>query len=158
VVWVRSKVRRRTGQRTLVAAVTASDLLARPAPVAVPSAVADEAAIPAGMLADLHHPRLIITDDYVGPDRRALDRRELRAQRREERRYRAWRPGSDLSTGRAPGTRAGTLRAGHLWAAVAFTAITVAPVTLVASHLAGANAPAPAPHATVPSDHRPTPR
>ncbi len=141
-----------------MAAVTASDLLARPAPVGAPSAADGEAAIPAGLLADLHHPRLIITDDYVGPDRRTLDRRELRAQRREERRYRAWRPGPDLSAGRAPGTQVGTLRPRHLWAAVALTVITVAPVTLVASHLAGPNAPTPVPHAPQPPGHRPTPR
>ncbi len=151
-------VRRRAGQRPLGAAVTASDLLARPEPVGAASAVDGEAAIPAGMLADLHHPRLIITDDYVGPDRRTMDRRELRAQRRDERRLRAWRRGSDRSTDRVPGTGSGSLRPRHLWAAVALTVVTVAPVTLVASHLAGPNAPTPAPHVTVVPGHRPTPR
>ena len=37
--------------------------------------------IPSDLLADLHDPRLIITDAYIGPDPRTLSRRERRSRR-----------------------------------------------------------------------------
>jgi hypothetical protein len=38
--------------------------------------------VPDGLLSDLYQPRLIITAEYIGPDRRTLDRRQARELRR----------------------------------------------------------------------------
>jgi hypothetical protein len=38
--------------------------------------------VPDGLLSDLYHSRLIITAEYIGPDRRTLDRRQAREHRR----------------------------------------------------------------------------
>jgi hypothetical protein len=124
---------RRTGVPRPVAVVTASDLLARPEADRTGSGPQDEVAIPEGMLADLHYPRLIITDEYVGPDRRTMDRGQRRRQQRDEQWRRTWDPGSDLPPGH-PGGASG-LRTGQVVAVVLLTAATVAPVTLIVTHL-----------------------
>jgi hypothetical protein len=151
---VRNVVRRRAGEPQFVAAVTASDLLARPDPDGHQPAGDGDFPIPVGMLADLHDPRLIITSEYVGPDRRALDRHERREQRREERRRRDWHPGSEFLGARLGG--APSTRTRHLAAAVVLTALTVAPLTLVASHLSGPAAPARSTRETHTAVHRST--
>ncbi len=119
-----------------MAAVTASDLLARPESDRSGTATGPDAevVIPEDMLADLHHPRLVITDEYVGPDRRTLDRGQRRTHRRDEQRRREWHPGSAFPpdrTDRPPGSRT-TL----VVAAVVATTATVAPLTLLLAHLA----------------------
>jgi len=114
--------------------VTASDLLARTETDPTSSGVDGEVDIPEGMLADLHHPRLVITDGYVGPDRRVLDRGQRRTQRRDEQRRRQWRPGSEFPPPRAGRTREqGTAL---IVATAATTAAVVAPLTLLVTHLA----------------------
>jgi hypothetical protein len=77
VVSVRRGVRRAVGRQNSTSAVTACDLLGTDALDRAHDDVA------AGLLSDLHHPRLIITAEYIGPDRRAIDRREERRYRRE---------------------------------------------------------------------------
>ncbi len=137
---VRSIVRRRVGEQQPVATVTASDLLARPeadrsGPGPVPGPVPDdELIIPEGMLTDLHHPRLVITEEYVGPDRRTLDRSQRRTHRRDEQRRREWHPGSEFPSARSNrvGRPSGTL----VLATAVATAAAVAPLTLVVAHLA----------------------
>jgi hypothetical protein len=129
--------------------VTASSLLACPDPEGIPAAAGGEIPVPVGLLSDLHDPRLIITADYVGPDRRLLDRREWRSLERERTRYRTWRP----STHWRPGGRVGgatSFRVRHLVAAVLLTAVTVVPLTVVVSHRVAPTVPSvptsPAPH------------
>ena len=92
--------------------VTVSDLLARPD-------VDGDQCIPPGLLADLNHPHLVITDEYVGPDRGRSARHDRRSAPRVARR-RAVRP---------------------VVVAVVVTAAVVAPLTLALSHPA---VPAPA--------------
>ncbi len=65
------------GRQSPTTVVTACDLLGTEGV----DRAGDE--VTAGLLSDLHHPRLIITAEYIGPDRRALDRREERRYRRE---------------------------------------------------------------------------
>ena len=125
---------RRVGDRRPVAAVTASDLLARPESDRSACGSDAEVAIPEGMLADLHHPRLVITDEYVGPDRRTLNRGQRRTQRRDEQRRREWRPGSEFPPARAD--RTSGPRATLVVTTAAATAAAVAPLTLIIAHLA----------------------
>jgi hypothetical protein len=76
VVSVRKSVRRAVGRQDPTSVVTACDLLGT-------EGVDRRDEVTAGLLSDLYHPRLIITAEYIGPDRRALDRREERRYRRE---------------------------------------------------------------------------
>lgn len=131
---MRGIVWRRVADQRPVTVVTASDLLACPETDRSTSGCEGDVAIPEGMLADLHHPRLVITDAYVGPDRRTLDRGQRRAQRRDEQRRREWRPGSEFPPPRAART---PVRRTSLVVATVATAVTVAPLTLVVAHLAG---------------------
>ena len=133
VLSVRSIVRRRAGEQPIGAGLTASDLLARTDHLDGRPVGRGAVMIPAGMLADLHHPRLIITDDYVGPERRILHGQELHAKRRADRRPRTLRAKHPRPTAQDP--KAGSLRTWHLVTTVAITAATVAPLTLVAAHL-----------------------
>jgi hypothetical protein len=101
-----------------------------------------EIRVPPGLLSDLHDPRLIITADYVGPDRRLLDRREWRSLERERNRSGAWQPAGALPVGRVERARvergrvvgAISFRLRHLVAAVLLTAMTVVPLTVLVSH------------------------
>ena len=106
-----------------------------------------EVLVPAGLLSDLHDPRLIITAEYVGPDRRLLDRREWRSLERERTRHRAW-PEGRVQTGRVDGAISFRLR--HLVAAVLLTAVTAVTLTVLVSHRAAPTVPSPttstAPH------------
>jgi hypothetical protein len=77
VVSVRKGVRRAVGIQNPTTVVTACDLLGTDGVDPAGGEVA------AGLLSDLYHPRLIITADYIGPDRRVIDRREERRYRRE---------------------------------------------------------------------------
>jgi hypothetical protein len=77
VVSVRKGVRRAVGRQNSTTVVTACDLLGTDGLDRADDEVA------AGLLSDLYHPRLIITAEYIGPDRRAIDRREERRSRRE---------------------------------------------------------------------------
>ena len=116
--------------------VTAFSLLACPDPESTPPPVDGEIHVPPGLLSDLHDPRLIITADYVGPDRRLLDRREWRSLERERNRYRDWRPARTVRVGRAEGGPAdgeASFRLRHLVAAVLLTAMTVVPLTVLVS-------------------------
>jgi hypothetical protein len=83
VVSVRKGVRRAVGRQNSTTVVTACDLLGTDGLDRADDEVA------AGLLSDLYHPRLIITAEYIGPDRRAIDRRSRResgrAQDRRER-------------------------------------------------------------------------
>lgn len=135
--------------------VTASSLLARPDREAVPSAGNGEITVPVALLSDLNDPRLIITADYVGPDRRLLHRREWRSLERERNRYLAWRPGTARPRGRVGGTTAFRVR--HMTAAVLLTAITAVPLTLLVSHWAAPTPPgSPASPATHLVPHHPS--
>jgi hypothetical protein len=133
--------------------VTAFSLLACPDRESDLAAPDGEVPVPAGLLSDLHDPRLIITAEYVGPDRRLLDRREWRSLERERTRYRAGRPARTLAEGRVEAGRADgaiSFRLRHLVAAVLLTAVTVVPVTVLVSHRAAPTVPSaptsPAPH------------
>ncbi len=133
--------------------VTASSLLACPDPECIPAAAGGEIPVPVGLLSDLHDPRLIITADYVGPDRRLLDRREWRSLERERTRYRTWRPTTTLPEERVKRGRvdgATSFRVRHLVAAVLLTVMTVVPLTVLVSHRAAPTAhggpTSPAPH------------
>jgi hypothetical protein len=126
--------------------VTAADLLARSGPdgpsrpgAGVEAAVAPEAgpagpvghggfAIPEALLADLHDPRLTITEEYVGPDPLLLGRRQRRALHQAEVERREWRPGTPFPS--KPLGVAPSLRVRHLVAAVVVTVVSVVPVTL----------------------------
>jgi hypothetical protein len=136
--------RRRAGGPRPDGPVTAFSLLACPDRPSPPPAPQRELPVPAGLLSDLHDPRLIITAEYVGPDRRLVDRREWRSLERERSRYRAWPPARTLPEGgvgtpRVKGTISFRLR--HLVAAVLLTAVTVVPLTVLVSHRAAPTVP-----------------
>ncbi len=92
----------------------------------------DHVRIPAGMLADLHDPRLIITSDYVGPVRGVFDRHVRSSPPNRSDCRRGGRAGGTARRHRAGGTSPVSIR--PLVVAVALTAITVAPLTLALSH------------------------
>lgn len=142
---MRNVGRQRAGRPRPDRPVTAFSLLACPDPESTRAAPDRQVSVPAGLLSDLHDPRLIITAEYVGPDRRLLDRREWRSLQRERTRYRAWRPArprpeAQLEVGRVGGPISFRLR--HLVAAVLLTAVTVVPVTVLVSHRAAPAVPA----------------
>ena len=92
----------------------------------------DRIEIPAGMLADLHDPRLIITPDYVGPARRLVDHRGRTSPHHRSECRHGGHPGWAArrhGSGAIPST---SIR--RLVVAVALTAATVAPLTLALSH------------------------
>lgn len=132
---MRGIVRRWVGESRTVEPVTANDLLARTdrdggdAHVAGDDVVRfDDVHVPARMLADLHDPRLVITLDYVGPERglsvgrgRATTHKKPDCRRAGQRRSSARR--------RRPGTTSHTpIR--PLVVAVAVTTATVVPLTI----------------------------
>jgi hypothetical protein len=127
---MRGIVRRWVGTRPPTM-VTANDLLApsgdRAANARGSGVDLADILVPAEMLADLHHPFLVITPDYVGPPRRVpsvYDRRQGVGgpERRSDRR----RDGGRRRAGRREAT---SVR--PVLAAVGLTAVTVAPLTLV---------------------------
>jgi hypothetical protein len=149
---VRNVGRRRAEGSRPDGPVTAFSLLACPDLGSAVAAADREVLVPAGLLSDLHDPRLIITAEYVGPDRRLLDRREWRSLERERSRRgqppaRAW-PEGRARRGRVDGAISFRLR--HLVAAVLLTAVTLVPLTVLVSHRAGPTVPSPttstAPH------------
>jgi hypothetical protein len=150
---VRIVGRRRAEETRPDRPVTASSLLACPDREGILAATGGEIPVPVGLLSDLHDHRLIITADYVGPDRRLLDRREWRSLESERTRYRAWRPATTLpggcvKRGRVDGVT--WLRVRHLVAAVLLTVMTVVPLTVLVSHRAAptvhSGPTSPAPH------------
>jgi hypothetical protein len=130
---MRGIVRRWVGTRPQTM-VTANDLLARSgnrvANARGTGVDLKDVLVPAEMLADLHHPFLVITPDYVGPPRRvpsAYDRsqRMVGPESRSVRR-------TDGGRRRAGRREATSIR--PVLAAVGLTAVTVAPLTLVVAH------------------------
>ena len=133
---VRGIVRKWVGESRTVPPVTANDLLARTggggADEAPPAGDDidrfDDIRVPARMLADLHDPRLIITLDYVGPERGMFERHGSVTTRKKSDCHRA---GHSRGAGRRrrPATGAPTsIR--PLIVAVALTTATVAPLTV----------------------------
>ena len=115
--------------------VTANDLLVRPGdhpPNARRTGIDTEAIhVPAEMLADLHHPFLIITPEYVGPPRRAPRGAGRRAT---DERTEGHSPGRAAGSRRRTGRRAPSpIR--PLVATMALTTAVVAPLTLLVAHL-----------------------
>ena len=106
--------------------------------------------VPASLLTDLYASRLIITDDYVGPERRPVTRdSEDGGPEQPPRRSRF--PRHPRRSGGAP-----SLRPWHLVAAVALTTLIVAPLTLELSRPPAPGTPSrPSPAA---DRHRPRPR
>jgi hypothetical protein len=124
---------RRWGRARPAAMVTANDLLVRAGdhhPNAGRTGI-DDVHIPAEMVADLYHPFLIITPDYVGPPRRA----PREAGRRATDHGPEGRPqrGAGGPRPRTGGRRPSPIR--PLVATVALTAAVVAPLTLLVAHL-----------------------
>lgn len=115
--------RRAEGQRS-VQLVTASDLLARPDVVPAAPVPGGEDPVPASLLIDLYANRLIITDDYVGPERRPITRDSEDGGPEQPTRPSRF-PRHPRRSGGAP-----SLRPWHLVAAVALTTLIVAPLTL----------------------------
>jgi hypothetical protein len=125
-------VRRRVGARPPTQ-VTADDLLARTGHHAASTrgtgVSVDDVHLPAELLADLHHPFLIITPDYVGPPRRVPGGHGRRANDAEP----EYGPSSQAD-GHRPTGRRSWISLGPLVAVVALTAATVAPLTLAVAH------------------------
>jgi len=92
----------------------------------------DRVEIPAGMLADLYDPRLIITPDYVGPARRLVGHRGRTSPHHRSECRHGGHPGrAARRRGSGPVTWTSIRR---LVVAMALTAATVAPLALALSH------------------------
>ena len=76
---VRRGVRKAVGRQVPPTVVTACDLIGTDGD---DGDGIGEDPVPDALLSDLYHPRLIITAEYIGPDRRTLDRRQAREHRR----------------------------------------------------------------------------
>ncbi len=115
--------------------VTANDLLVRPGEHAAHArrtgVGTEDVHVPAEMLADLHHPYLIITPEYVGPPRRATNGGGRRPTDGGPEGHRGRH--ADAARRRTRGRRPSPIR--PLVATVALTTAVVAPVTLLVAHL-----------------------
>ena len=92
----------------------------------------DRVEIPAGMLADLHDPRLIITPDYVGPARRLVDHRGRTSPHHRSECRHGGHPGRAARRHGSGAVPSPSIR--RLVVAVALTTAIVAPLTLALSH------------------------